>query len=91
MKILWLIVSLIPVSFLFHYYEYGQHIKREEATFLFVGFILFILVTSLLSRDIKLRYVFLVNIVTGIGSLLLASNFIDDGGCLNPLAEMGQL
>lgn len=59
MEILWLIVTLIPVPFLFHYYEYGQHIKHEEATFLLPSAILFVIVAGLLSRNVKLRYIFL--------------------------------
>lgn len=90
MKVLWLIVSLIPVPFLFHYYEYGQHIKHEEATFLLPGSILYVIVAGLLSGTVKLRYVFLVNTVTGLLSVFLASNFIlDDGGWFKPVGRDG--
>lgn len=90
MKVLWLIVSLIPAPFLFHYYEYGQYIKREEASFLLAGSILFVIVAGLLSGNIKLRYIFLVNIITGVLSVFLASTFIsDDGGWFKPVGRDG--
>ena len=90
MKILWLIVSLIPASFLFHYYEYGQHINHEEASFLLTGSILYVVVSGLLSGAVKLRYIFCVNIITGVISVFLASNFIlDDGGWFKPVGRDG--
>lgn len=90
MKVLWLIVSLIPASFLFHYYEYGQHIKHEEASFLLAGSIMYVVVSGLLSGAVKLRYIFCVNIITGVISVFLASNFIlDDGGWFKPVGRDG--
>ncbi|KXH86730.1 hypothetical protein [Sporosarcina sp. HYO08] len=90
MKIVWLIFSLIPASFLFHYYEYGQHIKREEASFLFAGSVLFVVVVGFLAGRVKLRYVFFVNILTALLSVVLASYFIaDDGGWFKPVGRDG--
>ena len=88
MKILWLIITLIPAPFFFHYYEYGQHIKREEASFLLVGSILFVVVAGVLAGNVKLRYVYLVNSITALSSVVLASYFIaDDGGWFKPVGR----
>ncbi|MER2009399.1 MAG: hypothetical protein ABS939_18350 [Psychrobacillus sp.] len=90
MRTLWLIISLIPAAFLFHYYEYGQHIKREEASFLLTSSILFVLVAGFLAGSVKLRYIFFVNIITALLSVFLASYFIaDDGGWFKPLGRDG--
>ncbi len=88
MKILWLTISLIPAAFLFNYYEYGQHIKREEASFLLAGSLLIVIVAGFLSGSVQLRYVFFVNIITGLMSVFLASYFIyDDGGWFKPFGR----
>jgi hypothetical protein len=88
MQILWLIISLIPVPFLFHFYEYQQHIHKEEAPFLMIGFLLFIFGNGVLSNKVKIRYLFLVNGVTGLLSILLASRFIpDDGAWFTPFGR----
>ena len=87
-KILWLITSLIPAPFLFHFYEYGQYVKREEASYLLVACIVFIMITGILSSSVKVRYVFLINIITAALSLVLAMNFItDDGGWFKPFGR----
>ena len=59
MKVLWLIVSLIPAPFFFHYYEFGQHMKHEEATFLLASSIFYVIVVGILSGTVKLRYILL--------------------------------
>ncbi|ARD48279.1 hypothetical protein [Sporosarcina sp. P33] len=88
LKIAWLIMTLIPAPFLFHFYEYGQYVKREEASYLLLASVLFVLVTGGLSGLIKLRFVFPVNILTAVISLLLAKTFIiDDGGWFKPLGR----
>ncbi|MGA4466834.1 hypothetical protein ACPA2L_30170 [Bacillus bombysepticus] len=91
MRILWFVVALIPIPFLFHFYEYGQRvIKGEEAPFLGIGLILFIIINGFSSKEIKIRYIFLVNIFTGVISLLLASKFIpDDGSWFTPVGRNG--
>ena len=90
MKILWVIVSIVPAAFLFHYYEYGQYVKREEASFLLVGSLLYVLVAGFLSHSVKLRTVFLLNGLSVLLSLTLASYFIvDDGGWFKPVGRDG--
>lgn len=87
MKILWLIFSLLPASFLFHFYEYGQHIQGEDAPFLFIGSALFVVVTGILSSYIKIAYVILINISAGLFSLLLAMYSIPDDGWFKPVGR----
>ena len=87
-KILWLITSLIPAPFLFHFYEYGQYVKREEASYLLAACLIFIMITGILSSSVKLRYVFLINAITAVVSLVLAMSFItDDGGWFKPFGR----
>lgn len=76
-KVSWLITSLIPAPFLFHFYEY---VKQAEAVYLLSACLVFIVVTGALSRTIKFRYILLLNTVTALLSVLMAMNFIDEGG-----------
>ncbi|WP_100372116.1 hypothetical protein [Bacillus sp. FJAT-45037] len=88
MKILWLIFTLVPAPFLFHFYEYGQYSKGEEPTFLLLGSIVFVVITGVLSGGVKARYIILVNVLTGMLSLLLATYFIaNDGGWFTPFGR----
>ena len=80
MKYVYYIMSLIPVSFLFHFYEYGQYLKREPATFLGFGWILYIGITGILSVNHKKRYVLLMQTIACGISLLLAHFLIEDNG-----------
>ena len=80
MKYVYYIMLLIPVSFLFHFYEYGQYLKREPATFLGFGWILYIGITGILSVNHKKRYVLLMQTIACGISLLLAHFLIEDNG-----------
>lgn len=80
MKYVYYVMSLIPVAFLFHFYEYGQHLKREPATFLGFGLILYIGITGVLAVNHKKRYVLLMQIISCGISLLLARFLIEDDG-----------
>ncbi|MCR6109938.1 hypothetical protein HXA35_06230 [Bacillus sp. A301a_S52] len=85
MRFLWLIFTLIPAPFLFHFYEYGQHVRPS---FLFLGSLLHVVITGVLAVHIKYRYIILINIITGILSLFLAIYLIpDDGGWFKPLGR----
>ncbi|MED1564049.1 hypothetical protein AJ85_07085 [Alkalihalobacillus alcalophilus ATCC 27647 = CGMCC 1.3604] len=75
-KTLLIIVCLTPAAFLFHFYEYNQHINGEEAPFLLLGILLFIVVTGVLSIKRKVRYMLLINIGSVGLSLILANLFI---------------
>ena len=78
MKYVYYIVSLIPVAFLFHFYEYGQYLRKEPATLLGFTWILYIGITGVLSINHKKRYVLLMQIIACGISLLLARFLIED-------------
>lgn len=88
MKLLWLALTIIPAPFLFHFYEYGQHVKGEEARFLLPGTIVFVVLTGALAGQLKVWHVILIHIITGISSLFLAAHLIpDDGGWFKPIGR----
>lgn len=89
MKILWIVVTLIPTPFLFHYFEYElRNNLGNYSTFLVVGILLFVILNGILSADVKMRYVLGINLITAVLSLFLASVFIaNDGGWFEPLGR----
>lgn len=85
MKSLWLVFTFLPAPFLFHFYEYEQHIKQEDAPFLLIGSVAYIVVAGVLAKNISIRWVLLANVAVGIFSVLLAMYFIpNDGGWFKP-------
>ncbi len=81
-------LSLIPVAFLFHFYEYGQHLKGEEARYLFPTWLIYMLITGLLSVYIKKRYMLLFQIISCVISVLLAKLWIaNDGAWFTPFGR----
>lgn len=87
-NILLLFPLFIPASFLFHFYEYGQHLKREDPSYLLLGTILFVIITGILSTQLKKRTVLIANIITGFISIILAQYFIvDDGSWFKPFSR----
>ena len=89
MKILWLILSLLPAAFFFHFYEFGHHVQGENASFLFIGSVLFVVATGILSTCIKIAYIILVNVIAGLFSLFLAMYFIPDDSWFKPVGRDG--
>lgn len=88
MKLVWFILAFIPTPFLFHFFEYGYHVKRKESAFLLLTIMLIVFITGALSGRIKIRYIILVNVITGILSLLLSIYIIpDDGSWFKPLGR----
>ncbi|NMH73578.1 hypothetical protein HF078_10865 [Bacillus sp. RO2] len=71
---MWIVVSLIPMPFLFHYYEISQH--PERADFLFIGILLFAGLVGFLSLKVKVGLIILVNLITIIVSVWLGTAFI---------------
>lgn len=85
MKSLWLVFTLLPAPFLFHFYEYGQHVKQEDAPLLLIGSVVYIIVAGALAQNVSIRSVLFANILAGILSVLLAMYFIpNDGGWFKP-------
>ncbi len=78
MKYLNYIILLIPVPFLFHFYEYGQHLKHQNAPFLFVGFLFFVTLAAITTRNMSFLKIFLLSIVQSLISLYLATKFIEN-------------
>lgn len=89
MKILWLILSLLPAAFFFHLYEFGQHIQGEDAPFLLIACVFFVVATGILSSYIQVSYMILVNIMAGFFSVFLAMYFIPDDGWFKPVGRDG--
>ncbi|WP_240375608.1 hypothetical protein [Bacillus piscicola] len=88
LRMLWLILSLAPAAFLFHFYEYGQYLKQEEASFLLLSSLLYVFIVGLLAGQIKLRYIILLHTITALLSVVLAITFIpDDGGWFAPVGR----
>lgn len=89
MKLLWFVLSLMPAAFFFHYYEYGQHVRGEEAPFLLIGCIVFVIVTGFLAGQVQIKSVLLANILAGFLSVVLAMLFIPEDGWFKPVGRNG--
>ncbi len=74
------VLSLLPVPFLFHLYEYNSHLARQDAVFLFPVLLLFIMVVGISSRNIKFPLFLGLNIIMSVISLIFGSFFIFDEG-----------
>ena len=85
-------MSLIPVPFLFHFYEYNCYLNRQEADFLFPTFIMCIVVVGLLSRNTNLPLFLSINVMMTVISLIFGHFFIvDDGGWFKPFGRNGAI
>lgn len=80
-----MLVSLIPMPFLFHYYEISHY--PESANFLFLGTLLFAGIVGSLSMKVKVRFIILVNFIIIIVSVWLGAAFITppNGSWFNPI------
>ncbi|WP_197089899.1 hypothetical protein [Bacillus sp. FJAT-27916] len=89
MNFIKIILSLIPVPFLFHLYEYNYcHLKGHDAVFLFPVFLMFIIVVGITSKNIKLPLFFGVNFIMTVISLLFGYFLIaDDGSWFKPFGR----
>ena len=88
MKVLRIILPLLPIPFLFHFYEYNSHLAKQEPVFLFPGFLLFIIIVGVMLKEVKLLRILLLGIFMTIFSLLLSYLFIsDDGGWFKPFGR----
>ncbi|PSL40984.1 hypothetical protein B0H99_103117 [Planomicrobium soli] len=89
MKIVWLVFTLIPAPFLFHFYEYGEHIQHEEAPYLLHGSALAVVLSGFLAGQIRISTVVFVNIFTVLISVALVMYFIPDDGWFKPVGRTG--
>lgn len=87
LKYIFYVLSLVPVAFLFHFYEYGQYLKGEEAKYLFLTWFFYILITGLLTVNIKKRNVLYFQIISCVISVLLAKLWIEDSYWFAPFGR----
>ncbi|WP_458413259.1 hypothetical protein ACNQFZ_21200 [Schinkia sp. CFF1] len=88
MKANQIILSLLPIPFLFHFYEYNSHLVKKEAVLLFPAFLLFIIIVGIQLRKVKLLLFLGINILMTIISLLLGYFLIaDDGSWFKPFGR----
>jgi peptidoglycan/LPS O-acetylase OafA/YrhL len=80
MKVIQFILALLPIPFLFHFYEYNSHLERQEATLLFPLFLLFIIIVGIQLRKVRLSLFLGINIIMTVISLILGYFFIVDNG-----------
>ncbi|MGD6993812.1 hypothetical protein [Sutcliffiella horikoshii] len=82
---MWVLVSLIPMPFLFHYYEISKY--PASANFLFLGTLLFAGIVGFLSVKVKVRFIILVNLIPIFVSVWLGAAFITppNGSWFNPI------
>ncbi|PIC03870.1 hypothetical protein CS060_12750 [Anoxybacillus flavithermus] len=81
---------LIPVPFIFHFYEYGRYMERKEAPFLLIGFLLAILLGGVIAAKINILLVSLLNGINLVLSLVFAVVFIpDDPGWFTVVGRNG--
>ena len=82
------VLSILPIPFLFHYYEYNSHLVKKEAVLLLPAFLMFIIVVGITARNLKLAMFFAVNIFMILISLILGHLFIvDDGSWFKPFGR----
>lgn len=83
---------LLPIPFLFHFYEYNSYLEREEATLLFPLFLFFTIMTGVQLRRFRLIPALGINILMVILSLILGYLFIeDDGSWFKPFGRDGAI
>jgi hypothetical protein len=88
MKVIQIIFALLPIPFLFHFYEYNSHLERQDATPLFPLFLLFIIIVGIQLRKIGLSYFLGINIIMIVISLILGYFFIvDDRSWFKPFGR----
>ncbi|MGY4690856.1 hypothetical protein [Salibacterium sp. K-3] len=83
-----LVLAAVPASFLFHIYEYTQHVRQDDAVLLMPAAVIYILLTGGASAYADLRRVLLLLVLGGGLSLLLAGAAIpDDGSWFKPFGR----
>ena len=74
------IIGSIPIAFLFHLYEYGQHVKREDAPLLWPMMITFVIVSTWFSRYVRKRTVLFIQLVSFALACGCAALWLEDDG-----------
>ncbi|MEC2074140.1 hypothetical protein [Alkalihalophilus marmarensis] len=71
-----IVFSIIPAAFLFHFYEFGQHLTQEDADFLFIGSLLYVVTAGILSTKLEVKFLLAANLVHLVLSVVLAMFFL---------------
>lgn len=88
MKVTQIIFALLPIPFLFHFYEYNSHLEGQEATLLFPLFLLFIILVGIQLRKLRLSLFLGISIIMTVISLILGHFFIvNDGSWFKPFGR----
>lgn len=87
MKYFYYVLSIIPVAFLFHFYEFGQNEKGQEASFLTVAWVGYMILAGCVAIVVKKRVVVVLQIVALLISLLFAYLWIPDNGWFKPVGR----
>lgn len=80
MKLLWVLLSIIPVSFFFVYIEYVTRTNQIGFFIILLISLIFVGILSFLSKEMKFLYVFLMSVFSSILSFILSSKFIPNDG-----------
>lgn len=73
-KLIKLVILLTPISFLFHYME--TSLFTNGSTFAFLGIFLFVVLAGIISVKIKPEFIFLINVLSVLLSMVLGRMFI---------------
>lgn len=88
MRVGQIILSLLPIPFLFHFYEYNSHLENQSPVFLLPAYLFFIIVVGIQLRKVKWFLFFGNSIIMTVISLLLGYLFIiDDGSWFKPFGR----
>lgn len=80
MKVLRYILMLLPVPFLFHFYEYNQHLAKKEPVLLFPFFLFLIMIVGYQLRKVRFTLFIVINLTVTIFSLVLGFILLKDDG-----------
>lgn len=80
MKLVWFLLSIIPVSFFFVYAEYATRTNQAGFFITLLIALMFVGTLGFLSKEMKFLYVFFMSVVSSILSFILSSKFIPNDG-----------
>ncbi|MCM3791170.1 hypothetical protein M3221_22810 [Domibacillus indicus] len=80
MKLLWMLLSIIPVSFFFVYTEYATRTNQAGFFIALLIALMFVGILGFLSKEFRFLSVILLSLVSSILSMILSSKFIPNDG-----------
>ncbi|SFL92364.1 hypothetical protein [Salibacterium qingdaonense] len=82
------VLACVPAGFLFHFYEYTQHLAGEEASFLMPGVFIYLLLTGAAVSYADIRAIVPVLVLSAGLSLFLGNILIaDDASWFKPFGR----